>query len=129
MKISIFYENFNCWWKFQLLMKISIFDEKFYFLWKFQLLMKISIFDDNFNFDQTFHFWPKFKSVTNHSVFDKGTWTHFIASFLVWLLIGIVSRSYGVMAITQDFESCNPSSNLGRTLLFFYFTFCIINIL
>ena len=24
------------------------------------------------------------------------------------------------MAITQDFESCNPSSNLGRTLNFFF---------
>ena len=28
------------------------------------------------------------------------------------------SRSYGVMAITLDFESNNPSSNLGRTLHF-----------
>ena len=28
-------------------------------------------------------------------------------------------RSYGVMAITLDFESNNPSSNLGRTSLFF----------
>ena len=27
-------------------------------------------------------------------------------------------RFYGVMAITLDFESNNPSSNLGRTLLF-----------
>ena len=29
-----------------------------------------------------------------------------------------VPRSYGVMAITLDFESNNPSSNLGRTLHF-----------
>ena len=29
-----------------------------------------------------------------------------------------VIRSYGVMAITLDFESNNPSSNLGRTLPF-----------
>ena len=28
------------------------------------------------------------------------------------------TRSYGVMAITLDFESNNPSSNLGRTLPF-----------
>ena len=28
-------------------------------------------------------------------------------------------RSYGVMAITLDFESNNPSSNLGRTSYFF----------
>ena len=28
-------------------------------------------------------------------------------------------RSYGVMAITLDFESNNPSSNLGRTLDFY----------
>ena len=33
-------------------------------------------------------------------------------------LFGIVFRSYGVMAITLDFESNNPSSNLGRTLIF-----------
>ena len=31
---------------------------------------------------------------------------------------GRYSWSYGVMAITQDFESCNPSSSLGRTLTF-----------
>ena len=41
----------------------------------------------------------------------------------VYLLIFIVLRSasvrsYGVMAITLDFESNNPSSNLGRTFLF-----------
>ena len=29
-----------------------------------------------------------------------------------------VQWSYGVMAITLDFESNNPSSNLGRTSLF-----------
>ena len=29
--------------------------------------------------------------------------------------------SYGVMAITLDFESNNPSSNLGRTLLLFIY--------
>ena len=29
-------------------------------------------------------------------------------------------RSYGVMAITLDFESNNPSSNLGRTLIFYH---------
>ena len=29
-----------------------------------------------------------------------------------------LSRSYGVMAITLDFESNNPSSNLGRTSYF-----------
>ena len=28
-------------------------------------------------------------------------------------------RFYGVMVSTQDSESCDPSSNLGRTLLFF----------
>ncbi len=27
-------------------------------------------------------------------------------------------RSYGVRVSTQDFESCNPSSNLGRTSFF-----------
>ena len=36
-----------------------------------------------------------------------------------------VSRSpvgfYGVMVSTQDSESCDPSSNLGRTLVFFSF--------
>ena len=32
-----------------------------------------------------------------------------------------ISRSYGVMAITLDFESNNPSSNLGRTSNFFAF--------
>ena len=30
----------------------------------------------------------------------------------------MTSGSYGVMAITLDFESNNPSSNLGRTLVF-----------
>ena len=34
-----------------------------------------------------------------------------------------VSRFYGVMAITLDFESNNPSSNLGRTLPFLFETF------
>ena len=33
-------------------------------------------------------------------------------------MMGNVRRFYGVMAITLDFESNNPSSNLGRTLLF-----------
>ena len=28
-------------------------------------------------------------------------------------------RFYGVMVSTQDSESCDPSSNLGRTLTFF----------
>ena len=27
-------------------------------------------------------------------------------------------RFYGVMVSTQDFESCDPSSNLGRTYFF-----------
>ena len=30
----------------------------------------------------------------------------------------ILTRFYGVMVSTQDFESCDPSSNLGRTLTF-----------
>ena len=29
------------------------------------------------------------------------------------------ARSHGVMVSTQDSESCNPSSNLGGTLIFF----------
>ena len=37
--------------------------------------------------------------------------------------------SYGVMAITLDFESNNPSSNLGRTLLFLsWFYLCVIHV-
>ena len=32
----------------------------------------------------------------------------------------VFSRSYGVMAITLDFESNNPSSNLGRTFNFWH---------
>ena len=35
----------------------------------------------------------------------------------IFLLI-IVSRSYGVMVSTLDFESSDPSSNLGRTFVF-----------
>ncbi len=31
------------------------------------------------------------------------------------LLHGPVTRFYGVMVSTQDSESCDPSSNLGRT--------------
>ena len=47
-------------------------------------------------------------------------------NYLVYLFILVVLRSahvrsYGVMAITLDFESNNPSSNLGRT-----FPFCQI---
>ena len=34
------------------------------------------------------------------------------------LLSAHFSGSYGVMAITLDIESNNPSSNLGRTLIF-----------
>ena len=34
-------------------------------------------------------------------------------------------RFYGVMAITLDFESNNPSSNLGRTSSFFQLRFSI----
>ena len=29
-------------------------------------------------------------------------------------------RIHGVMVGTQDFESCDPSSNLGGTLFFFF---------
>ena len=38
-------------------------------------------------------------------------------------LRSFVQRSYGVMAITLDFESNNPSSNLGRTSIFSGFLF------
>ena len=49
--------------------------------------------------------------------------------FLSVMWIHILSKSpciqwsYGVMAITLDFESNNPSSNLGRTLLFFFWKY------
>ena len=37
------------------------------------------------------------------------------------VVLGIADvRSYGVMAITLDFESNNPSSNLGRTFPFLF---------
>ena len=32
-------------------------------------------------------------------------------------------RFYGVMVSTQDSESCDPSSNLGRTYDVFFFCF------
>ena len=32
--------------------------------------------------------------------------------------IFVSTRSYGVMVSTQDSESCDPSSNLGRTYIF-----------
>ena len=35
------------------------------------------------------------------------------------------TRSYGVMAITLDFESNNPSSNLGSTLIFYLQVFSV----
>ena len=34
---------------------------------------------------------------------------------------------YGVMVSTQDFESCDPSSNLGRTYTFFWRIIIIIS--
>ena len=37
------------------------------------------------------------------------------SGFSVFQLLGIKPGSYGVMVSTQDFESCDPSSNLGRT--------------
>ena len=33
----------------------------------------------------------------------------------------VAGWSHGVMVSTQDSESCNPSSNLGGTLIFFFF--------
>ena len=40
-----------------------------------------------------------------------------IVSIPLWHLTS--HRSYGVMVSTQDSESCDPSSSLGRTSLFF----------
>ena len=37
------------------------------------------------------------------------------SGFSVFQLVGSKPGSYGVMVSTQDFESCDPSSNLGRT--------------
>ena len=37
----------------------------------------------------------------------------------VGLVMDLLQGSYGVMAITLDFESNNPSSNLGRTSSFY----------
>ena len=45
--------------------------------------------------------------------------TFFFAEFIKTSPPASASRSYGVMAITVDFESTNPSSSLGRTSLFF----------
>ena len=45
----------------------------------------------------------------------------FIQYTIYKLQIEMYTRSYGVMAITLDFESNNPSSNLGRTLLFIWY--------
>ena len=44
---------------------------------------------------------------------------------LLNILLGITSNvwSYGVMVSTSDFESGNPSSNLGRTYAFFQIMF------
>ena len=36
------------------------------------------------------------------------------------------SRSYSVMVITKDFESFDPGSSPGRTLLYFFDYKCLI---
>ena len=40
--------------------------------------------------------------------------------FAYFEYLGYKSRFYGVMVSTLDFESSDPSSNLGRTLSFGY---------
>ena len=59
MKMSSFNENFDVLWKFLVLMKISMFYENFYLLWKFRFLMKISSFNENFDVWWKFRFLPK----------------------------------------------------------------------
>ena len=68
----------------------------------------------------------RFLHQNSNFIFSKSTWTDdsWSAYLLRPLRVYISSESrciqwsYGVMAITLDFESNNPSSNLGRTLLF-----------
>ena len=49
------------------------------------------------------------------------SWSFWNFYFLVIIHFELHYRSYGVMVSTLDFESSNPSSNLGRTSLFSQF--------
>ena len=62
-----------------------------------------------------------FRTLQPIRIATSQTRNYIVYSFILLVLRSAHVRSYGVMAITLDFESNNPSSNLGRT-----FPFCQI---